>query len=163
MSDNHNRLLAMLNQAASAPPTSAKASPPPFPGQVRSHTTTQSQSQPGPQLHPPSGAVREPSPLPPPPAISSMSLNDLFKNITSPPPSHQPGDMSAASQQQQQQSNGGGGSIHQNKLLGMLGGMGANGNGHGSVDRSKVTSPVSDVQSPTGSSQQVNLLSLFKS
>lgn len=67
----------------------------------------------------------------------------------------------SASNQSQTQSNTGGGSIHQNKLLGMLGGMGANGSG--GVDRSKVTSPVSEAQSPMGSTQQVNLLSLFKS
>jgi hypothetical protein len=174
MSDSHNRLLAMLNQAASAPPpqSQAKASTPPFPGQGQSQATTQTQSQPISQVHLPSGGLREPSPLPPPPAISSMSLNDLFKNITSPPLPQQPGGisgMSASAQPQQQsqsqsqpqQPNGGGGSIHQNKLLGMLGGTGANGTG--GVDRSKVTSPVSGVPSPLGSSQQVNLLSLFKS
>lgn len=167
MSDSHNRLLAMLNQASIPPPQPAKASPPPFPTQPSNGASQSSHFQ-GSQLPPPSGAVREPSPLPPPPAISSLSLNDLFKNIASPPPpAQQSGDMSGMSgaSQPQQQGNGGAGvgSIHHNKLLGMLGGMGNNGNGGGAVDRSKVTSPASEGQSPMGSTQQVNLLCLFKS
>lgn len=151
---NQDRLLAMLNQAAISPP--AKSPTPP-------------QQQ---HLNPPSGAVREPSPLPPPPPISALSLNDLFKNIGSTPPSSQPAGMVATPSVGRTQPQGaeppslgpgngsGGGNIHQNKLLGMLAGVTANGNA--GVDRSKAVSPPSSVQSPLGAEQQVNLLSMFK-
>lgn len=159
----------MLNQAATSPPV--KSSPPPGPFLSSSQSTSQQ------HLNPPSSTVREPSPLPPPPPISSLSLNDLFKNIGSPPPPpSQPAGMAGSSAQQpsppaSQQlgppvlgsANGSGsGNVHQNKLLGMLAGVTANGTS--GVDRSKAVSPSggSGVQTPLGADQQVNLLSMFK-
>jgi hypothetical protein len=53
---------------------------------------------------------------------------------------------------------GGGGDVHQNKLLGMLGKVGESQGGAGSG----AFSPPTGAQSPLGSNQAINLLSLFK-
>ncbi|WRT70042.1 uncharacterized protein IL334_007036 [Kwoniella shivajii] len=92
--DQQNKLLAMLKSATTIPSSS---SPSQSQGSdISSHTSSrehqQSQSQPQPQstsqyLIPPNlGSPREPSPSPPPPSLQAVSLQDLFKNISSPPP-----------------------------------------------------------------------------
>jgi hypothetical protein len=53
---------------------------------------------------------------------------------------------------------GGGGDVHQNKLLGMLGKVGESQGGAGGG----TFSPPTGTQSPLGSNQAINLLSLFK-
>lgn len=140
---SQNRLLAMLNQAA-AP--NANASTPP-----QSHQSTGSGN-----LGPPSGAVREPSPLPPPPSLQSVSLDNLFRNLSSPPPPQQA--QGSFNEMNPGMLQGGGGDIHHNKLLGMLGqaGESPSGSGAGTI------SPPNGAQSPLGSNQAINLLSLFK-
>jgi len=146
--DSHNRLLAMLNQAVSSPPVQSPHQPPS-----------------NPLSPPPSGAVREPSPLPPPPSLQSLSIDDLFRQLGNSPAS--------AQAPMQQQGNGmtsppasalgsgtGNGNGHQNKVLGMLGG--------GQQSPASSAGPTSPqmqggMTSPIGGNQQtVNLLSLFK-
>ena len=150
-SQSQHRLLAMLNQPA-APQSNGAPSPP-------SQYPQQPPTGPGSSLSPPSGGIREPSPLPPPPSLQSVSLDHLFRNLGSPPPPQQQGgsnEMNPAMMQGQGQ--GQGGEVHQNKLLGMLGkaaepqGSAAGG----------AFSPPTGIQSPLGSNQAINLLSLFK-
>jgi hypothetical protein len=144
---SQQRLLAMLNQH----PTPANGQAPTPPSQYPSPQTGS-----GSNLGPPSGAVREPSPFPPPPSLQSVSLDHLFKNLSSPPPvqSAQGGSFSNEMNPAMMQ----GGEVHQNKLLGMLGRVGEpqSGAGPGSF------SPPNGAQSPPISEQAVNLLSLFK-
>lgn len=142
------RLLAMLNQPAAPLSNASSTSPSQYPQQPP--------SGPGSSLNPPSGGIREPSPLPPPPSLQSVSLDHLFRNLGSPPPPQQAqgvsNEMTPAMMQGQ------GGDQHHNKLLGMLGRapepQNVSGNGG--------PSPANGAQSPMGSNQAINLLSLFK-
>ena len=145
---SQSRLLAMLNQPA---PTQSNGTPSP-PSQYPQQPPTGL----GSSLSPPSGGIREPSPFLPPPSLQSVSLDHLFRNLGSPPPQKQQGgsnEMSPAMMQGQ-----GGGDVHQNKLLGMLGKVGESQAGAGGG----TFSPPPVAQSPSGSNQAINLLSLFK-
>jgi hypothetical protein len=148
-SQSQNRLLAMLNQPAAASSNGAPTPPSQYPQQPP--------AGPGSSLSPPSGGIRVPSPLPPPPSLQSVSLDHLFRNLGSPPPPQQQGgsnEMNPAMMQGQGQ----GGDVHQNKLLGMLGKVSEPQSGAGGG----AFSPPTGTQSPSGSNQAINLLSLFK-
>lgn len=143
-----NRLLAMLNQST-APPSGDTSAP-------HSQYPSQPPSGPGFSLNPPSGGIREPSPLPPPPSLQSVSLDHLFRNLGSPPPVAQQEEGSHEMNPAMMQ--GQSGDNHQNKLLGMLGKVGEPkaGSSNGPF------SPPGGAQSPPVSHQAINLLSLFK-
>lgn len=148
--ESHNRLLALLNSAASPPAAQANPS-----------SAHQPPSTAPPTLNPPSGTVREPSPFPPPPSLQSVSLNDLFRNLGPPSPATQPqapaqsgaNAMNPSAMMQGSES-------HANNLLGMLGRVGGGQTGSGS--QSGPMSPPNGAGTPLGSNQAINLLSMFK-
>ncbi|WWC91899.1 uncharacterized protein L201_006848 [Kwoniella dendrophila CBS 6074] len=105
--DQHNKLLAMLKSATSPPPPSSAS---PFEAVNASGTINQTQSN--------GESSRDhifTSPPPPQQNTQAVSLLDLFKNISSPPP---PSAQSLEGTNLQQEGN------QQNRLLGMLNSIG---------------------------------------
>jgi len=147
--ESHNRLLALLNSAASPPAT--QATPP---------LAHQPSSTAPPTLNPPSGTVREPSPFPPPPSLQSVSLNDLFRNLGAPSPANQPQPPAQSGANEMNPSAMMRSESHANNLLGMLGRVGGGQSGNGS--QSGPMSPPDGAGTPLGSNQAINLLSMFK-
>ncbi|OCF61584.1 hypothetical protein L486_01236 [Kwoniella mangroviensis CBS 10435] len=150
--DQQNRLLAMLKSATTVPgPLSSSASPQ---GSINSNSThSTSQTQPPPPSSQyltagnlgSAGSPREPSPTPPPPSLQAVTLLDLFKNISSPPP---PTASSEGSNPDDQK----------NKLLGMLNSIGQ------ATPNAGVISPSqgSNVGTPTTSGEKGDPLAVFK-
>lgn len=137
--DTQNRLLAMLNSATS---------PPPPPSQPQSSNNLPS---------PPPGTTHQQAITSPTPSIQAVSLQDLFKSISS-PPSAQPSVQDTALPPQQE---------HQAQLLGMFNklgsppasGMSLPGQSAGRVASGSGTPDLSGVQ---GQGQQQNLLNLLR-
>nr|XP_031861587.1 uncharacterized protein CI109_002817 [Kwoniella shandongensis]KAA5528659.1 hypothetical protein CI109_002817 [Kwoniella shandongensis] len=125
--EQQNRLLQMLNSATSPPPPPSSQHTPIPTQQAQTH------------LFPPGGGVqigspREPSPTPPPPSLQAISLNDLFKNISS--PLAQPESIPTASPPLQKED-------HKTSLLGMLKNIGSTTPGGSGITSPSVASGAS--------------------